>query len=234
MFARRNIVLHLTSEQLYILSSSEWRLVATLHLTAKLTSGTVLWREPPNWLINTRNRGFIPFDRSTASSSAPLVINISRPSTIAPTAVVANSSPSPKSGVVSLEFSASGSLLLVTWEQCPNLAFIYNFPGPDEPCSPRLRSVIQCNQPVLHARISNAPTVKGTTIALCAGAAAVYIWNDDRELDEPGKRGELAECVSIPTGEQKFSCKDLRWSPEGRGLILLDKDLFCAAFEAES
>lgn len=193
----------------------------------------MLWREPPNWLANTHNRGFLPLNRVTTSPSTPLVISISKPSTIAPTSNVANNSSSPKSGVVSLEFSASGSLLLVRWEQCPNLAFVYNFPSPDEPCNPRLRSVIQCNQPVLHARVSNAPTLTGTTIALCTGTGAIFIWNDDREVNE-GERGELGECVSVPVSERRFACKDIRWSPDGRGLILLDKDWFCAAFEAES
>lgn len=218
--------------KLYILSSLEWKLVATLNLTAKLPSGTTIWREPPNWLANTHNHGFLPFNRTAVTTSAPVVISVSKASTIAPTASVANVSTAPKSGVVSLEFSASGSLLLVTWEQCPNFAFIYNFPGPDEPCNPRLRSVIQCDKPVLYARVSNAPTVKGTTVALCTGTGALYIWNDDRDLSEGGERGELAECVSVP-GERRFSCKDIRWSPDGRGLILMDKDLFCAAFEVE-
>jgi hypothetical protein len=93
--------------------------------------------------------------------------------------------------------------------------------------------VIQCNQPVLHARVSNAPTLTGATIALCTGTGAIYIWNDDREVNESGERGELAECVSVPISERRFACKDIRWSPDGRGLILLDKDLFCAAFEVE-
>lgn len=93
--------------------------------------------------------------------------------------------------------------------------------------------MIQCNQPVLHARINNSPTIKGTTVSLCTGNCAIYIWNDNREIDETGERGELAECVSVPVGERRFACKDIRWSPDGGGLILLDKDLFCAAFEAE-
>ena len=49
-------------------------------------------------------------------------------------------------------------------------------------------------------------------------------------LDESGQKGELVECVSVPS-EKKFACKEIRWSPDGKGLILMDKDMFCAAFE---
>jgi hypothetical protein len=81
--------------------------------------------------------------------------------------------------------------------------------------------------------MSHAPTVKGTTVALCTGNNAIYMWNDDRELNDSGEKGELAECVSVPS-DRKFACRDIRWSPDGRGLILMDKDMFCAAFEVES
>ncbi|CCA69148.1 hypothetical protein PIIN_03047 [Serendipita indica DSM 11827] len=190
----------------------------------------VQWKEPHNWLANTRNRGFLPFTKTTATNTAPLFVGISKPSTMAPTASVANASVMPKSGVTHMQFSASGALLLVTWEQCPTLAFIYNFPSPEEPCIPRLRSVIQCAQNILHAQVSHSPTISGTTIALCTGTAAIYLWNDDRVLDESGQKGELAECVSVPS-EKRFACKEIRWSPDGKGLILMDKDMFCAAFE---
>ncbi|KAG8826695.1 hypothetical protein FRB91_007404 [Serendipita sp. 411] len=219
--------------KVYILSNLEWRLVATIQLTAKLPIGTVQWREPLNWLSNTRNRGFLPFTKTVASNSTPLVISISKPPAIAPTILVANASPNPKSGVTSMEFSASGTLLLATWEQCPTLAFIYHFPPPEEPFIPQLRTIIQCTQPISQAKMSYEPTISGTTVALCTGTGAVYLWNDDRELNEDGERGELTECVAIPT-EKKFACKDVRWSPDGKGLLLMDKDAFCAAFEVEN
>jgi hypothetical protein len=184
-------------------------------------------------MANTHNRGFLPFNRSEANTSTPIVVSVNKASTIAPTAAVANASTAPKSGTVYMQFSTSGSLLLVLWEQCPNLVFLYNFPGPDEPCTPRLRTVLQCDKPVLHARVSSTPTVKGTTVAVSTGKKAVYLWNDDRELDENGQRGELAECVGIPN-EGTFACRDVRWSPGGEGLLLIDKDTFCAAFEIET
>lgn len=59
----------------------------------------------------------------------------------------------------------------------------------------------------------------------------------------------MAECIGVPaskyicaiinTGEQlsrfteKFETRDLAWAPDGKGLVLLDKDTFCCAFEVE-
>lgn len=95
----------------------------------------------------------------------------------------------------------------------------------------------------MRARMSPEPTQEGTTIAVCSGAGAVYLWSDTRVLDSsagPGasgaagiqeERGEMAECVAIPA--QKFACRDLKWASDGKGLILLDKEAFCCAFEVE-
>ena len=34
-----------------------------------------------------------------------------------------------------------------------------------------------------------------------------------------------------PFIEQKFEVRDVRWAPDGKGLVLMDKDMFCCAFE---
>lgn len=95
----------------------------------------------------------------------------------------------------------------------------------------------------MRARMSPEPTCEGTSIAVCTGAGAIYLWSDARVLDSSAgsgasgaagvqeERGEMAECVAIPA--QKFACRDLKWAPDGKGLILLDKSAFCCAFEVE-
>ena len=95
----------------------------------------------------------------------------------------------------------------------------------------------------MRARMSPEPTQEGTTIAVCTGAGAIYLWSDARALGSSAgsgapnttgteeERGEVAECVAIPA--QKFACRDLKWAPDGKGLILLDKEVFCCAFEVE-
>lgn len=32
---------------------------------------------------------------------------------------------------------------------------------------------------------------------------------------------------------ENFEARDLKWSPDGKGLILLDKDQYCCAFEVQ-
>ena len=95
----------------------------------------------------------------------------------------------------------------------------------------------------MRSRMSPEPTREGTSIAVCSGAGAIYLWSDARVLDSSAgsgtsgaaevqeERGEMAECIAIPA--QKFICRDLKWALDGKGLILLDKDAFCCAFEVE-
>ena len=32
---------------------------------------------------------------------------------------------------------------------------------------------------------------------------------------------------------EEFETRDLKWAPDGKGIVLLDKDVFCCAFEVE-
>ena len=32
---------------------------------------------------------------------------------------------------------------------------------------------------------------------------------------------------------EKFEARDVRWAPDGKGLVLVDRDTFCCAFEVE-
>lgn len=95
---------------------------------------------------------------------------------------------------------------------------------------PKLQTIIQLSSPVMSAKLSGAPELSKTSLAACTGTGAVYIWCNDRLLTEEGERGELTECVAIPS-ESKFSCRDVRWANDGEGVLLLDRDVFCAAFE---
>jgi hypothetical protein len=83
---------------------------------------------------------------------------------------------------------------------------------------------------------------------MCCGSRSIYTWSDEWVADGgTGKEEEMAECIGLPTRTfpfnlflfsdqiiaEKFETKDLKWSPDGKGLILLDKDMFCCAFEVE-
>jgi hypothetical protein len=58
----------------------------------------------------------------------------------------------------------------------------------------------------------------------------VYTWSDEWS-SEGGIDEEIAECIGVPA--RRFETRDLRWAPDGKGFILLDKDQFCCAFEVQ-
>lgn len=43
----------------------------------------------------------------------------------------------------------------------------------------------------------------------------------------------ITDQAIILTSTEKFETKDLRWAPDGKGFILLDKDQFCCGFEVQ-
>jgi hypothetical protein len=66
-------------------------------------------------------------------------------------------------------------------------------------------------------------------LAICCGSGAVYTWSDEW-LGDAGPE-EMAECIGVPIA--RFGVRDLSWSPDGKGLVLVDKETFCCAFEVE-
>jgi len=67
-------------------------------------------------------------------------------------------------------------------------------------------------------------------LAVCCGSRSIYIWSDEW-VGEEGAEEEMAECIGVPA--KKFETRDLKWAPDGKGLVLIDKDMFCCAFEVE-
>ncbi|KAF7347943.1 WD repeat-containing protein WRAP73 [Mycena venus] len=139
--------------------------------------------------------------------------------------------PNPKSGAVQLEWNKSGSLLLIRFENSPTVVHIFDFPSPEQEFLPRLRTVLLHSRPVLHARWN--PDRKGS-MTLCCGAQSLYMWSDEW-LGESGVEEEMAECIGVPA--KNFETRDVKWIPDGKGVVLLDtrpdKNVFCCAFEVQ-
>ncbi|KAI1789913.1 WD repeat-containing protein 8 [Ganoderma leucocontextum] len=112
---------------------------------------------------------------------------------------------------------------------------------------PQLRTVLLHTQPVTTARWNPDPSRAGR-LAVACGTQSVYLWSDEwvaepepdpaanrRRAGEPNPGvdvdTEVAECVGVPA--QKFETRDLRWAPDGKGMVLLDRETFCCAFEVE-
>ncbi|KAJ6574989.1 YVTN repeat-like/Quino protein amine dehydrogenase [Mycena capillaripes] len=190
-----------------------WSVAATLELSGRIPADVAIWREPSKWQETTEGRGFLSYERL----QGPHSIALQRAD---------HTKPNPKSGAVQLEWNKSGSLLLVRFENSPTAVHIFNFPSPEQDFLPRLCTVLLHTRPVMHARWN--PVRKGS-LALCCGAQSLYMWSDEW-LGESGEE-EMAECIGVPA--KNFETRDLRWTPDGKGAVLMDKELFCCAFEVE-
>ncbi|KAJ7783658.1 hypothetical protein DFH07DRAFT_788607 [Mycena maculata] len=190
-----------------------WSLAVTLELSARIPTGVTIWREPSKWQETTEGRGFLSYERL----QGPHSIALQRTD---------QTKPSPKSGTIQLEWNKNGTMLLVRFENTPTAVHIFDFPLPEQDFIPKLRAVLLHSRPVLHARWN--PVRKGS-LTLCCGARSLYMWSDEW-LGESGEE-EMAECIGVPA--KNFETRDLKWTQDGKGLVLMDKDLYCCAFEVE-
>ncbi|KAF9076159.1 WD repeat-containing protein 8 [Rhodocollybia butyracea] len=201
-------------DKVHILDTLSWSPVVTFELSSRVPSGVTVWREPSKWLEATEGRGFLSYEK------------LRTPQTIALNKVD-HMKANPKSGIAQLEWNQTGTLLLVRYETTPTAIHLYSFPSSNEGFAPQLRSVLSHTKSVLRARWN--PVRKGS-LALCCGNRSIYTWSDEWE-GESGEQEEMAECIGVPAKE--FNTRDIRWSGDGKGLILLDKDTFCCAFEVK-
>ncbi|KAJ7596922.1 WD repeat-containing protein 8 [Mycena floridula] len=202
-------------DKIHILDQLSWSSVSILELSSHVPTGTTMWREPSKWLETTEGRGFLSFERL----EGPQTISISRQTA---------SKALPKLGTLQLEWNKTGSLLLARFESTPTAVHIFHFPSATEDFVPRLRTVLVQNQPVLHARWN---PIRSGNLALCCGNGSMYTWSDEW-VSESGEEEEMAECIGVPA--KTFETRDLKWSPDGKAIILIDKDTFCCAFEVEA
>ncbi|KAH9942622.1 YVTN repeat-like/Quino protein amine dehydrogenase [Amylocystis lapponica] len=210
-------------DKVHILESLTWGPIATLELQARVPTRAIVWREPDDWLAATHGRGFLSYERL----QTPLSLALPRaPDRTKPPPLAAPSAPAP------LAFNTDGTLLLVRFAGAPAAVHLFDFPSPTAPApapalQPRLRTVLQHARPVACAAWN--PVRRGS-LALCCGAGGVYLWSDEW-AEQDGAQEELAECVGVPA--KRFDARALRWAPDGRGLVLLDRDTFCCAFEVD-
>ncbi|KAI0348400.1 YVTN repeat-like/Quino protein amine dehydrogenase [Trametopsis cervina] len=210
-------------DRIYILENATWGAVAVLELQSRVPHGVTIWREPANWLETTQGRGFLSYERLQAPSTIP----ITRPDL---------SKPFPKSGAVQLAFNTSGSLLLARFESTPTMIHLFGFPAPGSRdladlrvTVPTLKSVLMHTQPVVSAQWN--PVRKGS-LAACCSRETMYMWSDEWVGEgDSNESEEVAECIGVPA--HQFETREIRWAPDGKGLILLDKETFCCAFEVE-
>ncbi|KAG2030281.1 hypothetical protein BDR03DRAFT_987192 [Suillus americanus] len=117
--------------------------------------------------------------------------------------------PSPKSGVVQLEWNQTGTLLLLQFENCPMVVHLYDFPASSDPFIPQLHYIFQHSKPVLHAQWN--PVHKGS-LALCSGSGSIYTWSDgwigDNRVEE-----DMAECIGVAANSCPISSNNSNQLP---------------------
>ncbi|KAF8605108.1 YVTN repeat-like/Quino protein amine dehydrogenase [Ceratobasidium sp. AG-I] len=205
-------------DKVHILSSLSWTAVTTFELTSRVPAGVKVWKEPSKWQTKSQEGSFSEYDRAVGVTS----LNITRRD---------GAKGLPKSGAAQIEWNLTGTMLLVRYESTPTALHVYNFPAPDEPFKPCLKTVL------LHAaavtRASWNP-VRPETLAVCCSRPGVYMWTSNSEWisESVGEfETEVAECIGVPG--QELTVRDVRWAPDGRGILMVDSDSYCCAFEVE-
>lgn len=199
--------------KIYILDRLSWSPVATLELTTQIPPSVTTWREPSKWLESTEGRGFLSYEKL----DGPQFISIARPT----------QKSHPKAGTLQLEWNKTGDMLMARFDNTPTIIHIFSFPSANDQFAPKLRTILIHNQPILHAQWN--PVRKGS-LALCCGNGSLYIWSEEW-VAESGDEEEMAECIGIPA--KQFDTRDLKWSPDGKAIILFGKEVFCCAFEVQ-
>ncbi|KAL5641245.1 hypothetical protein ACGC1H_001658 [Rhizoctonia solani] len=205
-------------DKVHILSSLSWTVVVTFELNARVPLGVKVWKEPANWLTKGPEGSFAEYDRGVGITA----LTITRRDGVKGL---------PKTGAAQIEWNLTGTMLFVRYESTSTALHIYNFPAPDEPFKPSLKTVL------LHAtsitRASWNP-VRAESLAISCSRPAVYMWTSNNEWvnDNVGEvEDEGAECIGVPG--QEMAVRDVRWAPDGRGILLVDTNAYCCAFEVE-
>ncbi|KAI9094894.1 hypothetical protein DFS34DRAFT_627591 [Phlyctochytrium arcticum] len=122
--------------------------------------------------------------------------------------------PNPRVGVSSALFSADGALMLTQNDNMPTCLWIWDM---TELCQVAL---IHQSSPI--RSVTWNPVIPGL-LAFCTGNGFIYIW----------RGGEVNGCELVEVPAVQFTVTDVKWNPNGRGLVLLDKDKFCVGFPVD-
>ncbi|CEL57758.1 WD repeat-containing protein WRAP73 OS=Mus musculus GN=Wrap73 PE=2 SV=2 [Rhizoctonia solani AG-1 IB] len=205
-------------DKVHILSSLSWTVVTTFELNSRVPLGVKVWKEPSNWLTKGAEGSFSEYDRGVGITA----LTITRRD---------GAKGLPKTGAVQIEWNLTGTMFFVRYESTSTALHIYNFPAPDEPFKPSLKTVLLHATPITRASWN---PVRAESLAMSCSRPAVYMWTSNNEWvnDNVGEiEDEGAECIGVPG--QEMVIRDVRWAPDGRGILLVDANSYCCAFEVE-
>jgi len=95
----------------------------------------------------------------------------------------------------------------------PNYLWIWNI------ATLKLVTIIEQLLPI--KQVSWNPVIPGR-LAFITGNSNIYFW--DAEMG-------YCECVDVPA--LNFEVHSMNWNPDGKSIVLMDKDKFCLAFPIE-
>ncbi|KAF9582570.1 WD repeat-containing protein wrap73 [Lunasporangiospora selenospora] len=84
-------------------------------------------------------------------------------------------------------------------------------------------AIIQQQSPI---RVCRWDLENPSRIVWCCGTSRIYSWKAD-----PNVHGGMIEAIEVPI--EQFEITSIRWSPDGKGVLLLDKDMFCLGFPVD-
>ena len=211
-----------------ILESMEWQEIACLDLSSSFIRASkdtasmatygplIAWREPLNWLEETRARGIVGLEQA----SLPISLSASKSDT---------NRLGTKHGIAWMAWSPEGNLLAALNERLPHVVWIFAFAQPGQgrvtATSPRLLAVLQLNSNA--SKACWRPGHVGKLGVVCDNRA-IYTW--ELIATSASEYGQRAEAIPIPNDDLKAS--QLQWSPDGQKIMLASDSLFCCAFEA--
>lgn len=209
----------------------------------------VTWREPSDWLRETRGRGIVQCMRLLQCCFFQL-ISVDRTIGTTPVPCVRGDitkSP-PRCGISQMAFDDEGTLLLVRLETQPHVVHIHTFLPTPTSFWPEVAS-LACL--ILTETVRSARWCPGRKkVAITTKTGGVYLWDGDGGWVEDGQeatdvRGGTMEGVGIPTRafmddivsgspvETAFFTSDAIWAPDGNSLTLMDRvnSQFCVLYD---
>ncbi|KAG0211319.1 WD repeat-containing protein wrap73 [Mortierella sp. GBA30] len=196
-------------QKIRMLNSLTWIMILEFHHTAYVNYGpkTVVWRESDSTVAvtgNVRIQGGVEYSM------------VDQPAWI-PTTRIDTQKPNAKIGVGWCDFNSDGTLLASRNDNMPNVLWIWSM----RDLQPLV--IIQQQSPIKVIRWDpNSPS----RIVWCCGTSRVYSWRESAT-----EHGGIVEAIEVPA--EGFEVTSLKWCPDGRGLLLLDNDMFCLGFPIE-
>ncbi|KAI1310189.1 WD repeat-containing protein wrap73 [Mortierella claussenii] len=197
-------------QKIRLLNHLTWKSILEFHHTAhiKYGSSTVLWRE---------SESTVPIAGSVRVQGGIEYMIADQPTWI-PTVRIDTQKPNAKIGVGWCDFNCDGTLLASRNDNMPNALWIWSM----SELKPIV--IIQQQSPV---RVSRWDPNSPARIAwCCVGSGYVYSWRASSTI-----HGGVIEAVGVPA--ENFEVCSIKWCPDGKGLLLLDKNSFCQGFPIE-